>query len=117
MSVIGQELDALVDALRAEFPAVQVTRVPAHMVPPCLFVGPPIITGRTLTGWLLDVPVSVVAPGPAGIEHLEALLAGVEGLLEAAGQGTAFPQPFDAGDVQYPSYQVTVQRIAERTKE
>lgn len=109
---VTDDLDAWADEI-ATAVGIPYTRDPAMIYPPCLFVSLPAGAGLTLTGYALDVPVSLVAPG-VGKESGDVLLDYLPGFLAAlkpyTGQAASATQ-LVVGKVTFDTYQSTARLI------
>jgi len=84
-----------------------VTRDPGAIVPPCVHVAVPTVTGRTMSAYTLEVPVWLIHAAPGDLAAGDWLLANVPALLDACGTYTATPAPFDADGTEYPAMKLT----------
>jgi hypothetical protein len=94
MSDIATGLDALIDRLTTALPTVTVTRDPAGIVLPCLFVDIPTITSRGMGSITFTAPVRIIVPGPGDLTAAELLLELVTDVLDACGEAEAEPGTF-----------------------
>jgi len=114
MSVIGEALDLLVDALDVALPDVPVTRDPQVVraglasAGVCVFVRPPTVAGRTAGGLQLDVPVSIVLPATDSLADHERAYALLDQLLHLTGQNQTTRPPVPLGADLNPAHTVTV---------
>ena len=114
MTGIAECVAALTDELVDAMPGWNVTRDPQNAVPPCVFVGFPTITAATLDGWLVEVPVHLLAPAPGDLQAGGLLMDGIPQLLGATRTEAAQPVSVEvAAGVSYPGYLVNVVRVAE----
>lgn len=95
--------------LAAEFPQWRVVRDPAKLVPPCLFLGVPTVESRSLGGFNIELPVSLVAPAPGSLTNITWLTDHIEEILDACGTGEATPTVVRySDDVEFPAYTLAV---------
>lgn len=99
-------MSAFVDAVASAM-SIHTTDDPAHVTPPCVFIGAPAIVNRTLGAYVLEVPVSLIAPSLGDIAGRNYLLIHTPDLLDAVGARTADPRPYELGDLSYPSMKTT----------
>lgn len=100
-------LDAFTDSVGTAL-TLPATRDPDHVIPPCVFVGPPAVRARTLGAWVLEVPVSLVATGAGDLIADDYLLTHIGDFLDAVGAREADPRPFEHDTLKYPAMQATV---------
>lgn len=103
MTTITERLDEFTEALSLEM-GIQATRDPAFVIAPCLFVDLPRLVNSTLDGVIMEVPVWLMAEGPADMISAEWLLGHVEKLVELC--GTLDAEPITYKDT-VPAYRVT----------
>lgn len=116
MTAIGAAMDALAADLRVELPGVHVTRDAGAIAAPCVYIGPPRIDGRTLSGWLVEVPVYAVGRHPFDTPEQDALLALQEQLARAMDYAQADFRNLQTGEnVTHPVYGSTVRRLIGET--
>lgn len=99
-------LSAFVDAV-ATAVDIHTTDDPAHVTPPCVFIGAPSIVNRTMGAYVLEVPVWLIGPSIGDITARDYLLVHTPDLLDAVGTKTADPRPYELGDLSYPSMKTT----------
>jgi len=104
--MITEALDAFAAELSADT-GWDVTRDPGLIDPPCLYLDVPTVTGRTLGGITIAVPIRVLVPGPGDQVAADALCDAIPSVLEAAGAAEAEPAVFNRGDINLPSMTVT----------
>lgn len=115
-TAIGAGLDELVAALRVDMPGVHVTREPGRIAAPCVYVGLPRIEGRTLAGWIVEVPVYAVGSHPLDELEQNSLLALTERMNHALGHASAERRDVEvAENVTHPAYASTVRRLIGET--
>lgn len=102
---INETLNSLVGYL-SEHTQLHVTRNPATVNPPCVFVDNPTIENTTMAGVVINVPVWLIAEGQGGLESLTWLLENVVSVMELLPAETADPQPFKDT---MPAYRASVQ--------
>lgn len=113
--MIAAGLDLFVDRLDAAL-SVDVTRDPGAVVPPCVFVDIPAITGRTMGATVIAVPVHLIVPAPGDLYAADTLLGIIPDVLDVCGSNEASPGTYapGGGDVSYPcittTATITIQR-------
>ena len=114
MNGIAAAVGLLADQVAAAMPGWNVTRDPQQAMPPCVFVGFPTITGATLAGWVIEVPVHLLAPAPGDLQAGDLLMSAVTLLLDATVTESAQPVSVEvAAGVSHPGYLVNATRVAE----
>jgi len=107
--MIAAGLDTFVDRLDTAL-SIPVTRDPGAVIPPCVFVDIPTISGRTMGATVVTVPVHVIVPAPGDLVAADTLLGLVPDVLDVCGANEATPGTYaPGGDVSYPC--MTVQTI------
>lgn len=112
--MIAAGLDLFVDRLEAALD-VPVTRDPAAVVPPCVFVDIPAIVGRTMAATIVQVPVHLIVPAPGDLYAADTLLGLTPDVLDVCGSNEATPGTYSGGGTfDYPCMTVqstiTIQR-------
>lgn len=104
MSVISEALDQFGTVLGTAL-NLPVTRDPSAVVPPCVFIGGPAVTGRTGGAVILEVPVHLVADsGIADAIAAEWLYDNLEAFIVAAGLASAEPRQLNVQGYDNPTY-------------
>ncbi len=75
----------------------------------CVFVGMPTHINRLLGGPNLEVPVSLVVPGPSNLQRIDWLLDHLDALARFAGTRSIINSPIDIGTLTYPAVTATAQ--------
>jgi hypothetical protein len=83
------------------------TRDPGAVVPPCVHVGMPEITGMTLGAYTVAVPVWLITDGPGDLVAGDWLLTNIPTLLDATASASAEPVAFDGNGIDYPAMKIT----------
>lgn len=113
--MIAAGLDLFVDRLNDALD-IDATRDPAAVIPPCVFVDIPTISGRTMGATVVQVPVHVIVPAPGDLTAADALLGLIPDVLDVCGSNEATPGTYSqgGGDVVYPcittTATITIQR-------
>lgn len=106
MSMITQALSTYAGTVAAAT-SLPVTTDPSAVIPPCIYVAAPSVTGRTQGGLVMEVPVHLVAEGIGDSIALAWHLAHLEDFLTATQAPTAFPSNINVDGITHPTYQAT----------
>lgn len=101
----SQEFDTWADWMKTAT-GLDVTRDPAQILPPCVYVDMPTVVGRTLAATRYQVSVFLVA-GDSGKDAGDWLLDNVDAWLTAIEEQGATPRTLTIGDVSYPTMHAT----------
>lgn len=113
MTLIQESLDQLATHVEATTSIITTTDI-GQVIPPCIFIGNPTITGMTMSAANLEIPVYLVAPGIGDSIATKWLFTNLPLLMEALGQNTADPTPLEIGGLQYPTYRIDTTLTARR---
>ena len=106
MSLISTGLDQFAAVLTAKTGLI-VTRDPATVIPPCIFLAAPTISGRTQGGFILQVPVHLVSEGIGDAIADEWLMDNVLDFSIAASLDSTSPSSLDVDGQRHPTYEGT----------
>lgn len=90
----------------ADGTGLRVTTDPATVIPPCVFIDLPAVTGRGMASVNLNVPVYLVAEGSADQIAGTYLLEHLTDFLTATSTAVANPRPLQVGGQHWPAYLV-----------
>ena len=97
---------SLFSAAVATGTGLRVTTDPAKVIPPIIFVDLPTVTGRTMAGVTLSVPVYLVAEGSGDQIAGAYLLDHLPDLLNSTATVDASPRPLEIAGQHWPAYYV-----------
>lgn len=106
MSYLNTALDEYAEYLASQT-SLPVVRDPALVLPPCLFLDIPTVTGQTQGATTLAVPVALITDPPADLRAADELMDLLPDVLTACGEANAEPRPVPLGDHTYPAMVVT----------
>lgn len=106
MSLISDGMDEF-GAILSDATGLPFTRDPATIIPPCIYLGAPTLTGRTQGGFILDVPVHLVSEGIGDAIADEWLMDTLLIFTVAARLAEASPSSLDVDGIRHPTYEST----------
>ena len=104
--MLNEALDEMVAELHMAL-AIRVTRDPATVVAPCVFVDFPTVESTTLQAATMSVPVYLVAPAPGDLRASQWLLDHTPKFLAALATREATPRPLVLAGVEHPAVTAT----------
>lgn len=104
--MLNEALDQMVAQLHMAL-NIRVTRDPATVVAPCVFVDFPTINTSTLQAATMQVPVYLVAPAPGDLRASQWLLDNTPKFLAALAVREATPRPLVLAGTEHPAVTAT----------
>lgn len=112
MTVLNEAYDALVTQLAGL--GLQVTHDPRNLRPPAVIVDPPSIADINGQIFRLNFPVICIAPPPANLDSVRALLNMADVILENVTTLDGDPMTYPTEQRDLPAYRLTVQLTIRR---